>query len=378
MSSTKDDLSALRETRFEDALTKLEDLLTQGRRAFLIGAGCSKCAGLPLIVELTQKTLNSESLEATAKAILQGIRDGLGESATIEDYLSELVDLLAIAERRSAKKAPQTSVNVGGAKYDVDQLRAAVESIKRALAEVIDQPASVGHHRDFVKAVHRPLRPGKAAPSAVDYLVLNYDTLLETALALERIPYADGMEGGGTGWWSPSTLERSDIQARVLKLHGSIDWRELPSDPMPRRINSTTVAENDGRIVIWPASTKYRETQRDPYAQLSDLGRRVLNPQKGQYQVLVICGYSFGDSHINIELERGLRESDGRLTMVVLTYDEAPANDLRSWTDDLAISSQILVFGRRGFFHGITRESTDVDLPWWKFENFVRLLGGER
>ncbi|CAJ8624142.1 Uncharacterised protein [Burkholderia pseudomallei] len=378
MSSTKDDLSALRETRFEDALTKLEDLLTQGRRAFLIGAGCSKCAGLPLIVELTQKTLSSESLEPTAKAILQGIRDGLGQSATIEDYLSELVDILAIAERRSVKKAPQTSVDVGGTKYDVDQLRAAVESIKRALAEVIDQPASVAHHRDFIKAVHRPLRPGKAAPSAVDYLVLNYDTLLETALALERIPYADGMEGGGTGWWSPGTLERSDIQARVLKLHGSIDWRELPSDPMPRRINSAATAENNGRIVIWPASTKYRETQRDPYAQLADLARRVLNPQKGQYQVLVVCGYSFGDSHINIELERGLRESDGRLTMVVLTYDEIPANDLKSWTDDPELSSQILVFGRRGFFHGSTRESTEVDLPWWKFENFVRLLGGER
>lgn len=43
-----DDLSALDEKPFAEAVVKFEELLAQSGRAFLIGAGCSKCAGLPL------------------------------------------------------------------------------------------------------------------------------------------------------------------------------------------------------------------------------------------------------------------------------------------------------------------------------------------
>ncbi len=42
-----DDLSGLREKPFSEAVAKFENLLVQNGRAFLIGAGCSKCAGLP-------------------------------------------------------------------------------------------------------------------------------------------------------------------------------------------------------------------------------------------------------------------------------------------------------------------------------------------
>lgn len=52
---TPDDLSMLRQSPFAEALTKFEELMTQNDRAFLIGAGCSKCAGLPLTQELTDE-----------------------------------------------------------------------------------------------------------------------------------------------------------------------------------------------------------------------------------------------------------------------------------------------------------------------------------
>ena len=54
-----DDLSSLKEPAFATALNDLDDLLTQSGKAFLIGAGCSKCAGLPLMEELTIKSLAS-------------------------------------------------------------------------------------------------------------------------------------------------------------------------------------------------------------------------------------------------------------------------------------------------------------------------------
>ena len=378
-----DDLSPLKEPTFATALNDLDDLLTQSGKAFLMGAGCSKCAGLPLTDELTANTLASANLSATTKTILtaiQGLFAG-ADAANIEDYLSELVDLVAIAERRSVRGATTHTAPLDGVDYTAKQLKDAVDEIKATIAEVIDVSVSMDVHWKFIQAVHRPSRPGGMMVSRpVDYLILNYDTLLENALALQKLRYADGMNGGTSAWWDMATFEAEGLSARIIKLHGSIDWGEISGDPLPRRIHKklTLPAGNDQKVLIWPASTKYRETQRDPYAQLSTLARRVLHPPSGSQTVLTICGYSFGDSHINIEIERALRESGGELTVVVFTFDEEPTGFLKRLHEDTNISDQIRIYARRGFFHGATAAKSAADLPWSKFENITRLLGGER
>lgn len=378
-----DDLSELKKPIFATALNDLDDLLTQSGKAFLIGAGCSKCAGLPLTAELTKKTLASALLDATTKTILTSIEALFSgaKTANIEDYLSELVDLVAIAERRALRGATSDTVALNGSDYTAKQLKDAVEQIKRAIAEVINIDITMEVHWKFIQAVHRPSRPGRLDPARpVDYLVLNYDTLIESSLALEKLRYADGMSGGISAWWDAATFEVGGLDARVLKLHGSIDWSEIADDPLPRRIaKSLTLPDgNDRKVLIWPASTKYRETQRDPYAQLAGLARRILHPQSGVQTVLMVCGYSFGDSHINIEIERALRESDGDLTMVVFTFDEEPTGDLKRLHVDKDVTDQVRIYARKGFFHGSTVAKSAVELPWWKFENITRLLGGER
>ena len=177
-----------------------------------------------------------------------------------------------------------------------------------------------------------------------------------------------------------ATFGADGLSARVIKLHGSIDWSEVSGDTLPRRIDKKLQLPggNDRKILIWPASTKYRETQRDPYAQLSNLARRVLRPSSGTQTVLTICGYSFGDSHINIEIERALRVSGGELTVVVFTFDEEPTGYLKRLHEDMDITEQIRIYARKGFFHGATAAKSADDLPWSKFENITRLLGGER
>ncbi|HNQ77473.1 MAG TPA: SIR2 family protein [Acidobacteriota bacterium] len=378
-----DNLSALREKPFADAVAKFEELLAQSGRAFLMGAGCSKCAGVPLTMELTQETLKSDALDTTTKTILKAIEklfDGATD-ANIEDYLSELIDLLAIADRRTTRGAKKKDVSIDGASYSEVQLRAASDQIKRGIAKIFDKKVNIETHQSFIRALHRPLRPGKpTSGQTVDYLVLNYDTLLEDALALERVSFADGIDGGVTGWWRPETFDRDGLAARVFKLHGSINWCELPDDPLPRRIGDSlqiTVA-TERRILIWPASTKYRETQLDPYAQLAERARRVLRPSSGSQCVLVVCGYRFGDAHINLELDRALRESKGDLTMVVFTSDNEPSGQLEKWHKDATVANQLMIFANRGFFHGTQSAAATTDLLWWKFENITRLLGGER
>ncbi|MCY4543286.1 MAG: SIR2 family protein [Rhodobacteraceae bacterium] len=379
-----DDLSPLQCSNFEVALNEFDDLVVQGDKAFLLGAGCSKCAGLPLATELMGMTCESNQLDKPTKTILTTIENRFHGStaANIEDYLSELMDFVANAERRKARGANKATVSLNEIEYSVQQLRDAVDQVKEAIAEAIDvERVNLQHHRQFIDAVHRPPRSGrKAGDRCVDYLVLNYDTLIESALALERLRYADGMRGGQNAWWDCSAFESNQLDARVLKLHGSIDWSEAPGESLPRRIATNVSLDNGnkGRILIWPASTKCRESQQDPFAQLSQLARSILVPRPGRQTVLTVCGYGFGDRHINGEIERALRASRGELTVAVFTYDERPTGELKRLHEIDDIGDQIRIHARRGFFHGDTAVVSEVDLPWWKFETVARLLGGER
>jgi len=374
------------EPAFRSAIDSFSDLMDQNGKVFLVGAGCSKCAGLPLMDELTKIVLESESISSSSSGIINGIMKNFDGTSVqnIEDYLSELVDLLAISERRESRNANNLNVEIAGKQYTACQLRGAVNEIKNQIAQTIEsngKAINISIHQNFVKSVHRPTRPGKInGIGTVDYICLNYDTLLEDAMALEKITYADGIDGGQTGWWNPLVFERKDLMSRIFKLHGSINWCELDTDPLPRRIagNLNISEKGEKKLLIWPASTKYRETQRDPYAQLIDYARRSLTSERGSQKILIICGYSFSDSHINIEVDRAVRESEGRLTVVVFTSDDEPIGQLKMWHQDGSISDQFLIYANKGFFHGATVSRSDTPLPWWRFEVLTRLLGGER
>ncbi len=114
----------------------------------------------------------------------------------------------------------------------------------------------------------------------------------------------------------------------------------------------------------------------DPYAQLTGHARVALN--SGPQRLLVICGYRFRDPHINLEIDRALRESEGALTVAAFTSDNVPSGQLEKWHKDDSVTEQVLIFANRGFFHGTNSADSSTDLLWWRFENVTRLLGGER
>ena len=216
-------------------------------------------------------------------------------------------------------------------------------------------------------------------PNPVDYLVLNYDTIIEDALALGNISYADGLHGGATGWWNPSTFEADGLSARVIKLHGSIDWRQYPNEQSLRRFGPsiTIPGKDDLPVLIWPSSTKYQETQLDPFAQLLDRARKAIRPTRTAQHLLVVCGYSFGDSHINLEIDAALKDAEGKLTVIAFTDRDKPTGQLKEWHDNDAVSEQVLIFANRGFFHGNSEDISPTDLLWWKFEILTKILKGE-
>ena len=378
-----DDLSVLAEDTCSRAVNQLRELINGcDSLSFLIGAGCSKCAGLPLTKELTDAVLINPKVDGTSKEILNGVKAVFADApdAHIEDYLSEIIDLLAITDRRAVRGVEDNTIAIGDAKYAASQLSQASDQIKRAIADEIQTTVNTTVHQDFISSVHRPIRVGRpASGQPVDYLVLNYDTVIEDSLALQNIPYADGIYGGPTGWWEPTTFGTAGLAARVIKLHGSIDWRLFPDENLPRRIGNSIKLpfEDDLPVLIWPSSTKYQETQVDPFAQLMDQARTAMRPKRGSQGLLVICGYSFGDSHINLEIDKALQGSDGQLTIAAFTDRDGPTGQLEKWHDDSSVRQQVLIFSNGGFFHGDNSNPSAGPLPWWQFQNLTRILRGD-
>lgn len=375
------DLILFSSPELKDIVQDMRELLSQSHLAFLLGAGCSKKAGLPLMPQLTDEVLGHEKIGVRTKKLLDKVRELFSgaESATIEDYMSEIVDLLSIAERRSRRGATQCKVSIGDLEKDAVELQKALDEIKQAISSSIgDKEVDVTTHQQFVRAIHSSLQAGKDV-RGVYYFILNYDTLIEDALGLEKVIFFDGFSGAATGWWEPNTFNTHVKAARVFKLHGSIDWCLLEGDTLPRRIRSGIKAESaKNHILIYPAATKYQETQRDPFAQMLNLMRQSLCPSEGKEMVLAICGYSFGDPHIDLEIENALHQSEGRLTIAAFASTDEPEGKLSDWLADSAISEQIRVYANKGFFHGDKALKLDNDTPWWKFEILARLLGGER
>ena len=379
----QDDLKVIYDDYLEE-LHSLEDLIIQGNCVFLIGAGCSKIAGLPLMAELTELVLQNSDLSDETKKILECISERFkgAISPNIEDYLSEIVDFLSIIDRRCNRGVTEPNLTIGEISVSNNELRPALEEIKRGIASSIrnsENEIIISFHRMFVRAIHRPSRPGKQVKKGkITYINLNYDTLLEDALALEKISFYDGIDGGASGWWNNEKFYNNDIGTKVLKLHGSIDWTQVDDDPLPRRIATGKLHNiTNKNIMIWPASTKFRETQLDPFAQLLTLARQALKSEDQSEKVLVILGYSYSDAHINSEIDRALRNSDGSLTIVAFTSSDEPNGNLKTWYEDSAIKDQIRIYSNKGFYHGNEVKTSPTSLLWWKFENVVRLIRGE-
>ena len=376
-----EDLTIFSKVELKDIVQDMRELLSQSRLAFLMGAGCSKSAGLPLMPQLTEEVLGHPKIGDETKKLLDRVCELFSgaQSVTIEDYMSEIVDLLSIAERRTRRGASQSKISVGDQERDAAELETTLDEIKQAVSSAIgDKEVNVTIHQVFIRAIHGSLQAGKTG-RGVDYFILNYDTLIEDALGLERVAYCDGFTGAATGWWDPATFRTDEKTARVFKIHGSIDWCLLTDDSLPRRIRSGIKTESDRKhVLIYPAATKYQETQRDPFAQMLQYMRLSLCPIEGKEIVLAICGYSFGDSHIDLEIESALYQSEGRMTIAAFVGTDEPEGRLRSWLDDPAISEQVRVYANKGFFHGDKVSTQTEELPWWKFEILARLLGGER
>ncbi|MCY1366527.1 SIR2-like domain protein [compost metagenome] len=241
-------------------------------------------------------------------------------------------------------------MRIAGSTYESAQLQGAHEAILDAIAKTIrwgyvaGTPEEIGSpgcslvriddHSAFTRALFNTSQAGlQDRRRPVRIFTTNYDTLIEDALALANVPYWDGFSGGAVAFRSHRFGEeepKSGVRACVVKLHGSIDWH-LGDDSRVWRVRELdTYPNRNGLILIHPQATKYAATQRDPFAAQFDLFRRALSSHEDN--VLAVCGYSFGDDHINEEIELCMSRMDSRTTLVAFVQErEAMPECLVRW-----------------------------------------------
>ena len=227
-----------------DVAEQFEQILNSPKQTWLLAAGASYSSNVPLMIPLTEKALNEARTKVfvadpDALKVIDYVQNDIAVNAHIEIFLTHLTDLITIAQR-----SRKGSLSIDGADIKKTKLTTVHNKLLEIIANIIrwgyrpegdgkpEEEGSVGSsivqiepHKDFVRAVFRSGRAGlENLRGPIEFFTTNYDTLIEDALALNRIPFDDAFVGGGLGFWC-GYEGHSDpsVKAVLTKLHGSID-----------------------------------------------------------------------------------------------------------------------------------------------------------
>ena len=154
----------------------------------------------------------------------------------------------------------------------------------------------------------------------VEIFTTNYDLSLEQALEEQLVPYFDGFVGSDSAFLDlDSMIAKDDLPARwarLWKIHGSINWWMTAKQTI-RRSRDKVKGE---QLLIYPSHLKYDQSRQMPYYAMLDRLRVFL--RSGQC-VLLTCGYSFGDEHINALIAQGLSGNSNAACLAMIFNDRA-------------------------------------------------------
>jgi hypothetical protein len=379
----------------DDAFRQIDTHLSCPNQSWLLGAGISLMSGIPLMLTLTERIYTLLAKDPSF-ALLKAIKDDLPDDAHIEHVLSQLADYIAIAERSKSKE-----LIVGGKPVQKDDLKTAHQSVLKQISNIVrwgyvkgtpdkktpDKEGTmenpivvVDHHLEFVKALFVVRQAGvHERRKAVKLFTTNYDTLIEDALALSGIPYYDGFSGGALAFWNHpfGTLEPdSEHRACVVKLHGSIDWR-INAEGTVRRVRLGDGYPKDySQVLIYPQASKYVATQRDPFASQFDRLRKALHATSDN--ILGVCGYSFGDEHVNAEIQLAMQLSESKTTILAFVQEiggKLPPV-LETWLKS-NWGERVFVASDKALYQGdkvLAEPDSGKSFGWWTFAGLTKFL----
>jgi hypothetical protein len=278
---------------------------------FLLSAGCGvsiQVSGDPLIPDIAGMTaqvtaaITGSDQEKAFKALVATFS---GAAANIEELLSRVRALTAVADAGP----------VHG--LDVESLKKLDIAISNSIATLVgvDLPEAATPHRSLAAWASSAVR---SAP--IELFTTNYDLLFEQALERVGVPYFDGFVGSNRPFFDAAAVDRDQLPNRWLrlwKLHGSINWRRGGDGGVYR----TFAGDKESPTLIHPSHLKYDESRKMPYLAMIDQFRSFLRKRRA---TVALCGYSFGDEHIEDVL---LQELEGNPTAAAFALMYGPLDD---------------------------------------------------
>ncbi|MCD4711783.1 MAG: SIR2 family protein [Clostridiales bacterium] len=267
----------------------------KSRIAFLLGAGCPVSIRIPddrgtksLIQDIREltRTICDTLVDNDIGKILVRIQSPEGKKATIEDILSHVRLLIEVVGEGYIDDF---------SKENLEELEKNIcEEIKDAVSkELPDNETSYHHLASWIGGIPRN--------NPVEIFTPNYDLLIESALESKNIPFFDGFIGSRNAFFDLHSIENEELPprwAKLWKMHGSINWWENSNGKIFRGHSESS----ENKRMIYPSHLKYEESRRMPYYAMQDRLGHFLGVGQA---VLITCGYSFVDKHLNaIILER--------------------------------------------------------------------------
>lgn len=276
------------------------------RVAFFLGSGCAVAiqvpgaggATRPLIPDIKGLTkLVRNALEASAShksgiaAVIERLAENGKSEPTIEDILSIIRALREVVGKTNHGGLPAGTL---------DLLDKEICSIITKLMQERLTSDDTPYHKlaMWIREIRRE--------HPVEIFTSNYDLLTDQALEERRVPYFDGFVGADRTFFDLNSIEQDSLPARwarLWKVHGAINWwRTDNKKNVERRAREAAGKEGDLQM-IHPSHLKYDESRRMPYLAMLDRLKTFLG--EGQ-SVMVTCGYSFSDEHLNEVILQGL------------------------------------------------------------------------
>jgi hypothetical protein len=261
------------------------------------------------------------SKDAKYRTALDEIKEelkGATQDQNIETLLSNIEDKIRIIG---------TGTLNGLDKSQFEQLAKQIRDNIRDIVSVHDKfkgkEESLLIHFDFAKWIKSADRR-----YAVEIFTTNYDYLIEIGLESADVPYYDGFTGGYMPFFNSESLEDINFlpkQTKLWKMHGSLGLHEVVADSKRKIVRRGSDSED---LLIYPSSFKYSNSKKMPYAAFMD---RLNDYLKQDDAVLFVCGYSFGDEHINERIISALN-TNSTSHVFVLCYDIEWENDMKRYT----------------------------------------------
>ncbi|PZW64179.1 SIR2-like protein [Pseudomonas sp. URMO17WK12:I6] len=329
---------------------------------FFLSAGCPLSVPMPDgewplipdVLNLTEHINRELATNLKYVCLLDELVKAERNSRNIEDILSFIRSLSLVSKGGSVR---------GLSESDLLELEKLIckEIVKKI--NVVLPGDETPYHRfcSWIRSIDRK--------NAIEVFTTNYDLLVEQSLEDLEVPYFDGFVGARRSFFDLRAVEDNLIPkhwTRLWKIHGSINWYQEFHDGQKRVFRSSEVKEEASHL-IYPSHLKYEESRKMPYLALIDQLTRFVRKKSS---LLILCGYSFNDGHLNDAIVNALKANPTAMVLglmfgefhrrdalgeIVESYPEAirlarKQHNLNIWTSDRAVIGTTVANWKKGSY----------------------------